>query len=83
MTDAGLTGKASIDWDRLDATDATGEPGSLINLARSRGYHVSAVADEIFEVEDKLTGRCVCHGTAVQVHRWLREKPIGENRGGL
>ena len=25
MTDAGLLGKASIDWDHLDATDATGE----------------------------------------------------------
>jgi len=52
--------------------------GSLINLARPRGFHVSAAADEIFEVEEKLTGRCVCHGTAAQVHRWLREKPIGE-----
>ena len=73
MTDAGLMGKASIDWDHLDATDSTGELGSLINLARPR--HVSAAADEIFEVEEKLTGRCVCHGTAAQVHRWLRERP--------
>jgi len=39
---------------------------------------VSAAADEIFEVEEKLTGRCVCHGTAAQVDRLLREKPIGE-----
>jgi hypothetical protein len=78
MTDAGLMGKASIDWDHLDTTDSTGELGSLINLARPRGFHVSAAADEIFEVEEKLTGRCVCHGTAAQVHRWLREKPIGE-----
>jgi hypothetical protein len=23
-----------------------------------------------------LTGRCVGHGTAAQVHRWLREKPV-------
>jgi hypothetical protein len=29
---------------------------------------VSAAADEIFEVEENLTGRCVCHGTAAQVH---------------
>jgi hypothetical protein len=77
MTDAGLMGKASIDWDHLDATDP-GQLGSLISLARPRGFHVSAAADEIFEVEEKLTGRCVCHGTAAQVHRWLREKPIGE-----
>jgi hypothetical protein len=51
MTDAGLMGKASIDWDHLDATDSTGQLGSLINLARPRGFHVSSVADEIFEVE--------------------------------
>jgi hypothetical protein len=76
MTDAGLMGKASIHWDHLDTTDSTGELGSLINLARPRGFHVSAAADEIFEVEEKLTGRCVCHGTAAQVHRWLRERPI-------
>ena len=63
MTDAGLMGKASIDWDHLDPT-SPGELGSLINLARRRGFHVSAAADEIFEVEEKLTGRCVCHGTA-------------------
>ena len=44
---------------------------------------MSAAADEIFEVEETLTGRCVFHGTAVQVHRWLREKPIGEDRGRL
>jgi hypothetical protein len=25
-------GKASIDWDHLDATDSTGQLGSLINL---------------------------------------------------
>src|SRR4029077_11876485 len=56
MTDAGLMGKASIDRDHLDATDSTGELASLINLARPRGYHVSAAADEIFEVEEKLTG---------------------------
>ena len=73
MTDAGLMGKASIDWDHLDTTDSTGELGSLINLARPRGFHVSAAAGEIFEVEEKLTGRCVCHGTAAQVRRWLRE----------
>jgi hypothetical protein len=78
MTDTALTGKASIDWDHLDATNSNGELGSLITLARPRGFHVSAAADEIFEVEEKLTGRCVCHGTAAQVHRWLREKPIGE-----
>jgi hypothetical protein len=90
MTDAGLMGKASIDWDHVDTTDSTGELGSLINLARPRGFHVSAAADEIFEVEEKLTGRCVCHGTAAQVHRWLREKPIagigassGAAMGGL
>jgi hypothetical protein len=76
MTDARLMGKASIDWDHLDTTDSTGQLGSLINLARPRGFHVSAAADEIFEVEEKLTGLCVCHGTAAQVHRWLREKPI-------
>ena len=75
MTDAGLMGKASIHWDHLDTTDSTGELGSLINLAQPRGFHVSAAADEIFEVEEKLTGRCVCHGTAAQVHRWLRERP--------
>ena len=78
MTDAGPLGKASIDWDHLDATGSTGQLGSLINLARPRGYHVSATADEIFEVEEKLTGRCVCHGTAAQVDRLLREEPIGE-----
>ena len=66
MTDVGL--KASIDWDHVDTTDSTGELGSLINLARPRGFRVSAAADEIFEVEEKLTGRCVCHGTAAQVH---------------
>jgi hypothetical protein len=70
--------QASIDCDHLDTTDSTGQLGALINLARPRGCHVSAAADEIFEVEEKLTGRCVCHGTAAQVHRWLREKPIGE-----
>jgi hypothetical protein len=75
MTDTALTGRASIDWDH---PGATGELGSLINLARPRGFHVSAAADEIFEVEEKLTGRCVCHGTAAQVHRWLQEKPIRE-----
>ena len=74
--DAGLMGKASIDWDHLDPMDSPGELASLINLARPRGFHVSTVADEIFEVEEKLTGRCVCHGTAAQVHRWLREKPV-------
>jgi len=79
MTDAGLMDKASINWDQLDATDSTSELGSLIDLARPRGFHVSAAAaDEIFEVEEKLTGRCVCHGTAAQVDRLLREKPIGE-----
>jgi len=41
MTDAGLMGKASIDWDHLDATDSTGQLGSLINLARPRGFHVA------------------------------------------
>ena len=76
MTDTALTGRASIDWDHLDATDPIGELGLLINLARPRGFHVRAAADEIFEVEEKLTGRCVCHGTAAQVHRWLREKPV-------
>jgi hypothetical protein len=25
---------------------------------------------------DRLTGQCVCHGSAAQVHRWLREKPV-------
>jgi hypothetical protein len=70
MTDAGLMRKASIDWDHLDTTDSTGDLGSLINLARPRGFHVSAAADEIFEVEEKLTGLCVCHGTAAQVHRY-------------
>jgi hypothetical protein len=78
MTDAGLMGQASIDLDHLDATDFTSELASLINLARPRGFHVSAAADKIFEVEERLTGRCVCHGTAAQVHRWLRERPIGE-----
>ena len=78
MTDAGLMDKASINWDQLDATDSTSELGSLIDLARPRGFHVSAAADEIFDVEERLTGRCVCHGTGAQVHRWLQEKPIGE-----
>ena len=78
MTDAGLLGKASIDWDHLDATDSTGELGSLIQPCPTTGIPWSAAADEIFEVEEKLTGRCVCHDTVVQVHRWLREKPIGE-----
>ena len=57
----------------LSATDWTGELDALINLARLRGYYVRAAADGIFEVEEKLTGRCVCHGTAAQVRRWLRE----------
>jgi hypothetical protein len=61
---------------RGGATDWTGELGALINLAQLRGYYVRAAAEGIFEVEEKLTGRCVCHGTAAQVHRWLREKPI-------
>jgi hypothetical protein len=57
----------------LSATDWTGELEALINLARLRGYYVRTGADGIFEVEEKLTGRCVCHGTAAQVRRWLRE----------
>ena len=65
MTDAGLI-----------ATASTGELGSL--PCPTTGIPWSAAADEIFEVEEKLTGRCVCHDTVVQVHRWLREKPIGE-----
>ena len=69
MTDAGLMDKASINWDQLDATDSTSELGSLIDLARPRGFHVSAAADEIFEVEETLTGRCVFHGTAAQARR--------------
>jgi hypothetical protein len=60
MTDAGLMGKASIDWDHLDATDSTGQLGSLINLARPRGFHVSAAADEIFEARrSSLADACV------------------------
>jgi len=37
MTDAGLLGKASIDWDHLDATDSTGELGSLIQPCPTTG----------------------------------------------
>ena len=37
MTDAGLMGKASIDWDHLDATDSTGELGSLIQPCPTTG----------------------------------------------
>jgi hypothetical protein len=58
---------------RGGATDWTGELDALINLARLRGYYVRVAADGIFDVEEKLTGRCVCHGTAAQVRRWLRE----------
>ena len=58
------------------ATDRTGELGALINLAQLRGYYVRATTEGIFEVEEKLTGRSVCHGTAAQVRRWLRERPI-------
>ena len=54
MTDAGLLGKASIDWDHLDATDSTGELGSLIQPCPTTGIPWSAAADEIFEVEEKL-----------------------------
>ena len=79
MTDAGLLGKASIDWDHLDATDST-DHGSLINLARPRGYHVSAVADEIFEVEDKLTGRCVYFTSDDMVYSSL---PLYRSRSSL
>jgi hypothetical protein len=61
---------------RGGATDWTGELGALISLAQLRGYYVRAAAEGIFEVEEKLTGRCVCHGTAAQVRRWLRERPI-------
>ena len=57
----------------LSTTAWTGELDALINLARLRGYYVRAAADGIFEVEEKLTGRSVCHGTATQVRRWLRE----------
>ena len=57
----------------LSATDWTGELDALINLARLRGYYVRAAAEGVFEVEEKLTRRCVCHGTAAQVRSWLRE----------
>ena len=57
----------------LSDTDWTGELDALINLARLRGYYVRAAAEGVFEVEEKLTRRCVCHGTAAQVRRWLRE----------
>jgi hypothetical protein len=57
---------------RGGATDTTGELGSPINLARPRGFHVRVVTGGIFELDEKLTGRCVCHGAAAQVHnRWL------------
>ena len=36
-------------------------------------YYVRAAAEGVFEVEEKLTRRCVCHGTAAQVRSWLRE----------
>jgi hypothetical protein len=45
-------------------------PGTL-NLAQLRGYYVRAAADGIFNVEEKLTGRYVGHGTVAQVRRWL------------
>ena len=57
----------------LSAKDWTGELDALINLARLRGYYVRVAAEGVFEVEEKLTRRCVCHGTAAQVRRWLRE----------
>jgi hypothetical protein len=63
---------------RGGAMDWTGELGALINLAQLRGYYVRAAAEGMFEVEEKLTGRCVCHGTAAQVRRWLRERPISD-----
>ena len=44
MTDAGLMGKAIIDWDHLDATDSTGQLGSLINLARPTTRHSAGPA---------------------------------------
>jgi hypothetical protein len=62
----------------LSATDWTGELDALINLARLRGYYVRAAADGIFEVEERLAGRCVCHGTAAQVRRWLWENTSEE-----
>jgi len=46
------------------ATDWTDELSALINLGQLRGYYVRAAAEGIFEVEENLTGRCVCHGTA-------------------
>ena len=57
----------------LSVKDWTGELDALINLARLRGYYVRVAAEGVFEVEEKLTRRCVCHGTAAQVRRWLRE----------
>jgi hypothetical protein len=55
----------------LSAKDWTGELDALINLARLRGYYVRVAAEGVFEVEEKLTR--LCHGTAAQVRRWLRE----------
>ena len=62
----------------LNANDWTGELDALINLARLRGYYVRVAAEGVFEVEEKLTRRCVCHGTAAQVRRWLRENTVEE-----
>ena len=80
MTDAGLMGKASIDWDHLDTTDSTGELGSLINLAQPRGFHVSAAADEIFEVEEKLTGPAILE--VVRPGGFIRFSGFGAVLGG-
>jgi hypothetical protein len=58
MTDVRL--KASIDWDHLDTTDSTGQLGSLINLARPLGFHVSAAArwrQLSWPVSDNYLGR--------------------------
>jgi len=52
-----------------------------MTLAKPRGFFVRALPSGIFEVQDKRTGRSVCRGTAAEVHKWLRTKPISEREG--
>jgi hypothetical protein len=60
----------------LSGTGTQSTPTAILTAgAPSR---VGPLPEQIFEIEEKLPGRCVCPGAAVQVHRWLREKPIGE-----
>jgi hypothetical protein len=63
---------------RAGATDRTGELGSLINVARPRGYFIRPIGDGSFRVEGGRSGggKSRFRGTAAEVHRWLCERPM-------